>query len=151
MAPGTPITYAQICDAVKTTLAPAITYVQSYNELTEGMADTPRLQVYPQSGSSNPPQQTDRTTFQAVVRQQEITVYADLYASPRNEIGEDMAILLPLLDAVVTELEKQDTKPYFGLTGLKGWNWRWDRATFQYNDPLQLYVGARFIFTFRVF
>lgn len=145
------ITLAQICNAVEATLAPAITYTQSYNELKEGMADQPMLQIYPNSGTSLAGQTTDRTSFQATVRQNQVEIYADLYATVRSEIGEDMAILLPLIDAVIDEIEKQDTKPYFGLTGLKAFYWSWSRVMFSYNDPMTFYVGARFIFTFRIF
>lgn len=147
-----------ICNAIETTLAPAITYTQSYNELSEGMADTPRLQVYPNSGTTIPPQNTtDRTTFRAVVRQTQLEIYADLYATTRSEIGEDMAILIPLIEVVIAEIEKQDTKPYFGLfdaggePAIKAFSWSWQRVTFQYNDPMTYYIGARFIFSLRVF
>lgn len=145
------ITLTQICQAIETTLAPAVTYTQTASELKDGMSDQSVLQVYPQSGTSNPPQQTDRTTFQAVVRQAEIVVYADLYATVRSEIGEDFAILLPLIDLVIDEIEKQDTKPYFGLVGIRAFRWEWQRVMFQYNDASMRYAGARFIFTLRIF
>ena len=147
------ITLAQICNAVETTLAAAtgLTYTQSYNELEEGMNDTPTLQVYWNSSTQDPGGTNDLTTFKAVVRQTDIEIYCDLYATTRNEIGENMASLLPLVDAIQDELEKQDTKPYFGLTGLEGFNWSARRTTFQYTDPMRLYVGARFIITFKVF
>ena len=147
------ITLAQICNAVETTLAAAtgLTYTQSYNELEEGMNDTPTLQVYWNSSTQDPGGTNDRTTFNAVVRQTDIVIYCDLYAATRNEIGQNMASLLPLVDAIQNELEKQDTRPIFGLTGLKGFHWSARRTTFQYTDPLRLYVGARFILTFKVF
>ena len=151
-------TLQAICNAIETTLAPAITYTQSYNELKEGMPDQPTLQIYPNSGSTIPPQNsTDRTTFRAVVRQTQLEIYADLYATARSEIGEDMALLLPLIEAIIGEIEKQDTKPYFGLLdaqnepAIKAFSWSWQRVTFQYNDPMQLYIGARFIFLLRIF
>ena len=147
-----------ICNAIETTLAPAVTYTQSYNELTEGMNDTPRLQVYPNSGTSViGGQSNDRSTFRAGVRQASIEVYADLYATQRSEIGEDMGILVPLIEAVIAEIEKQDTRPYFGLLdasgrpAIDGFNWRWDRAIFVYNDTQQTFAGARFTFNIRVF
>ena len=145
------ITLTQICQAIETTLAPAVTYTQTASEIKDGLNDQPLLMVYPQNGTSSPPQNTDRTTFRAYVRQQEIAIYADLYATPRSEVGEDFAILLPLIDAIIDEIEKQDTKPYFGLTGIKGFRWDWTRVTFQYNDLMQQYAGARFIFWLRVF
>ena len=53
------ITLAQICNAVETTLGAAtgLTYTQSYNELKEGMNDTPTLQVYWNSISGRPERQ----------------------------------------------------------------------------------------------
>lgn len=148
------ITLAQICDAVTTTLGEAtgLDFTQSYDELTEGMNDTPTLQVYPQSLNQDPTTAgTDRTTFQAGVRQTNIVIHADLYAVRRSHIGENMGALLPLIDAIVTILEAQDTKPYFGLVGLKAFTWSGERLNFDYGDPAQTYVGMRFTLTFRVF
>src|SRR5512139_962325 len=95
------ITLAQVCNAVETTLAPAVTYTQSYNELKEGLNDWPMLQVYWDASNQDPGGNADRTTFKAVVRQTDITIFADLYGTPRRDIGEDMAALLPLVDAVI--------------------------------------------------
>ena len=146
------ITLTQICQAIETTLAPAITYTQTASELKDGMNDQPILQVYPNSGTSLAgTQQNDRTTFRADLRQAEIVIYADLYATPRSEIGEDFAVLLPLIDAVINEIEKQDTKPYFGLVGIKGFYWGWQQVILIYNDPAQPFLGARFTFTLRVY
>jgi hypothetical protein len=147
------ITLAQICNAVETTLATAtgLTYTQSYNELEEGMNDTPTLQVYWNGLNQDPGGTADRSTFRAGRRQTEIEIYCDLYATTRNEIGENMAALLPLIDAIQDVMEAQDAKPYFGLNGLQAFRWSAQRVTFQYTDPLRLYVGARFILTFRVF
>ena len=147
------ITLAQICNAVETTLSAAVglTYTQSYNELEEGMNDTPTLQVYWNGMSQDPAGGNDRTTFRAGVRQTDIEIYCDLYATTRNEVGENMAALLPLVDAIVDVLEMQDTKSYFGLAGLKSFRWSAQRVTFQYTDPMRLYVGARFVLNFRVF
>lgn len=147
------ITLSQICNAVESTLSAAtgLTYTQSFNELEEGMNDTPVLQVYWNTCSQDPGGNNDRTSFRAGVRQTDIEIYCDLYATTRNEIGQNMASLLPLVDAIVDVLEMQDTQPIFGLDGLKGFRWSAQRVTFQYTDPLRLYVGARFILTFRVF
>jgi len=147
------ITLAQICDAVESTLDDAVTlaHSQSYDELTEGVHDTPLLQVYPQSGSQDPGGGTaDRTTFGAGVRQTEVVVHADYYAAERGtDIGEEMARLVNGIDAITNVIEGQDQKPYFGLVGIKGFSWRWDRVTFDYGGVA--YVGARFMLTLRVF
>lgn len=145
------ITLAQICDAIESTLddATTITRSQSYDELTEGIHDTPLLQVYPENGAQSPPGMTDRHTFGAGVRQTEFTIHADYYANQRVNIGEDMAALVNGIDAMTDVLEGQDQKPYFGLTGIQAFSWRWDRVTFDYGGVA--YVGARFAITVRVF
>ena len=146
------ITLAQMCDAIEATLGEATTVArsQSYDELTEGVHDTPLLQVYPQSGDQDPSGTADRTTFSAGVRQTEVIVHADYYAAERGaSIGEEMARLVDGIDAITNIVEGQDQKPYFGLVGLKGFSWRWERVTFDYGGVS--YVGARFYFTLRVF
>jgi hypothetical protein len=147
------ITIAQICDAVASTLSAATTSprTQSYDELTEGMQDTPTLQVYPEDGNQDPSGNTDRTSFKAGVRQTMLTVNADYYAHQRAHIGEDMAALVNGIDAITNILEAQDTKPYFGLAGIQAFSWSWRRVTFVYGDPQQSYVGARFTLNIRVF
>ena len=147
------ITYAQICDAIALTLSAATTTprTESYNELTEGIPDVPLLQVYPERAEQDPSGNTDRTTFRAAVRQTVITIHADYYAHQRAHIGEDMAALVAGIDAITDEFEKQDSKPLFGLVDIQAFSWSWQRVTFEYGDPLQRYVGARFIITVRVF
>ncbi len=149
----TAISIAQICNAVESTLSTAAGLVrtQSYDELTEGMQDAPTLQVYPESGLQDPMGNADRTTFKAGVRQTELVVHADLYARQRSNLGEDMAKLVTVLDQLITILEAQDTKPYFGLTGIKAFAWSWSRVIFQYGDPGQSFMGARFILRLRIF
>ena len=149
----TQITTAQVCDAIESTLGAAASLArsQSYNELTEGMNDAPTLQVYPEEGSQDPTGNTDRSTFKAGVRQTELTIHADLYARQRSNIGEDMAKLVTCLDEFVTIFEAQDAKPYFGLVGIKAFSWSWSRVVFQYGDPGQSYMGARFIVRVRIF
>jgi len=146
------ITLAQICDAIESTLdnSTTLTRSQSYDELTEGIHDTPLLQVYPQSGVQDPDGTTDRTTFSAVVRQTEIVIHADYYAAERGaSIGEEMSRLVDGIDAMTEIFEGQDQKPYFGLEGIKAFAWRWERVTFDYGGVS--YVGARFFITLRVF
>jgi hypothetical protein len=147
------ITYLEICNAIQTTLAAAtgLTFTQAPDKLTEGMHDWPLLQVYPEDGGQDDSGNADRSSFRAVVRQTLITIHADLYAKMRAHIGEDMAALFPLIDAIQNVIEQQDTKPYFGLDGIKAFSWRWSRVIFTYGEPEAKYVGARFVFTVRVF
>lgn len=149
----TSITLAQIIDAIEATLstAPTLERSMSYDELTEGINDTPLLQVYPEAGDQDPTTNTDRTTFRAGVRQTSLTINCDYYAQQRKHIGEDMAVLVDGIDAMTTIFEAQDTKPYFGLDGIQAFHWGWQRVTFDYGDPAINYVGARFTLTIRVF
>lgn len=148
----TSITLAQILDAVKATLAvaPTLARSMSYDELTEGISDTPLLQVYPEAGNQDVTNNADRTTFHAGVRQTDLTVHCDYYAQQRKHIGEDMAALVDGIDAMTAIFEQQDTKPYFGLVGIKAFHWSWQRVTFDYGTTI-VYVGARFILSLRVF
>lgn len=147
------ITLTQIGAALKTTFAGVIglTYVHQPSELREGMQDSPLLQIYPDTITQDPSGDVDRTTFRAVVRQSLQVWHLDLYARQRSDLGEDMAILLPLVDAVVDVLEQQDTKPYFGLVGIKAFSWTAQRVNFIYGQPEIGYVGMRFILTLRMF
>jgi hypothetical protein len=149
----TSITLAQILDAVEGTLATAPTLARSmsYDELTEGINDTPLLQVYPEAGDQDPTTANDRTTFTAGVRQTNITINCDYYAQQRKHLGEDMAALVDGIDAMTNLFEAQDTKPYFGLIGIKAFHWSWQRVIFDYGDPAIVYVGARFTLLIRVF
>lgn len=147
------ITTGQILDAIEATLSTAPTLARSmtYDELTEGISDTPLLQVYPEAGDQDPSGNSDRTTFKAGVRQTNLTINCDYYAQQRKHIGEDMAALVDGIDAMTTIFEAQDTKPYFGLDGIKAFHWSWQRVTFDYGDAAINYVGARFTLTIRVF
>jgi hypothetical protein len=148
------ITLAQICDAIEDTLDAATTLKrsQSYDELTDGVQDTPLLQVYPESGFQSAGSSTDRYTFGGggdPVRQTECVIHADYYARQRAHIGEDMKALVDGIDAMQNIFEAQDRKPYFGLAGIEAFAWRWDRVQFEYSGVL--YMAARFVLTVRVF
>ena len=148
------ITIVQINSAIEGTLATAtgLTNSQDYNELTEGMQDIPNLQVYWRSANQDPIGNTTQRSFRGGVKQTDLTFYADLYARQRSHIGEDMAALLPLVDAISAVLEAQKTKPLFFLFVIQALtSWRADQVVFEYGDPLLKYVGARFTITVRVF
>jgi hypothetical protein len=148
------ITYAQICDAIDSTLAAAATLADSlsYDELRDGsLQDYPILMIYPDSGVQDPIGETDRSTFRAGIRQTELVIIVDLYAQQRSHMGEDMAALVGSVDALSDIFEAQDTKPYFGLAGIRAFQWRWERVTFTYGDQQLPYVGARFYLTITVF
>lgn len=146
-------TIAQACKAIADTLSAAtgLTYIQNYDTLKDGMQDWPTLQVYWDDLIQDPTGNADRSTFQAGVRDTVVTILADLYAQQRAHLGEDMAALIPLVDAIRAEFEKQDTKDYFSQHGMQAFQWQARRVTFTYGDPAVSYIGARFTITVRLF
>jgi hypothetical protein len=143
------ITYAQINDAIEDKLGAALGLArsQTYDELTDGMTDTPTLQVYWQRDNTDP----SMTTFRTGVQQVEMTFHADLFARQRSHIGEDMKVLYEVMQEVREMLEAETTKPYFDLEGIQAFSWTSERVTFEYGDPSQPYVGVRYMLTVRVF
>jgi hypothetical protein len=147
------ITYAQINDAIEDKLGKALGLArsQSYDELTDGMTDTPTLQVYWQRDNTDPQGMTSMTTFRTGVQQTEIIFHADLFARQRSHIGEDMKVLYEVMQEIREALEAETTKPYFDLEGIQAFRWTSERVTFEYGDPSLPYVGARYTITVRVF
>ena len=148
-----PTVLVDVLNAIATTLSAAtgLTYTQAFDELKDGMQDTPTLQVYWEDMTQDPSTANDRSTFRAGVRQTSITIFADLYAHQRSHLAEDMALLMPLVEAIRIELEKQDAQPLFGTTLIKSFSWSARRVTFTYGDPNINYIAARFTLTVRVF
>lgn len=147
------ITIAQILDAVSNTLGTAagIAANQHYNQLSEAIVDQPTLQVYIDEFGQDASGNNDRTTFKGGIRQTDHVIFADVYCQQRSHIGEDMAKVVTMADAVQIILEAQDTKPYFGLDGIKAFSWRAKRVVFSYSDPNEKYVGIRFTIRVLVF
>ena len=151
------VTVHQLCDAIETTLSTAtgLQVSQTFDELTEGIHDRALLQVYPQSCSGvDSVNRNDRTTILRGVAQTEFVFHADLYAQQRAHIGEDMAALIPLIDAITARLEAQQASPLFGLTvsgvdPIKSFRWSWERVIFEYAEAK--HMGVRFVITIRVF
>jgi len=128
---------------------------QDHDELTEGVADTPLLQVYPDAGTTvSKASTTDKLTFgfsdgTGVERTEELVIIADYFATARKHLGQDMGRLVAGIDAMREKLKEQnnDEEP-FGLAGVQSFQWRWDRVTFEYGGVQ--YVAARFWLTFTV-
>ena len=147
------ITLHQIVDAVEATLSAAggLVRSQTFDALTEGIgsADLPLLQVYPESLEFvDPSGSSDRMTFGGAVRQEVYVIHADVYCRQRSHIGEDMAALVKMIDAITDVLEAQDCPP-FGLAGIKSWQWSWSRVQFEYAGAQ--FVGARFVLHLRIY
>lgn len=147
----TTITIAQMNTAIETTLATAtgLAYSQNYNELTEGMQDTPTLQVYWYETETDVTGGAAQRSFGGKVREKRFTFRADLFARQRSHLGEDMAALLPLVEAIHTVLEAQQAKPYFGLEGIAAIE-RWSAQQIIFELAGYTYLGARFTIPVRV-
>ena len=139
-------TLIAICDAVESHLGDAtgIARSQSYDELTEGMNTTPTLAVYPQSGAT-----VYQHTFRQGVRITHATIHIDIIAKQRADLKGDMAVLVPLIDAVQTEIEKEREGYLFGLDGVQWGDWRWERVVFDMAGVE--YIGARFFMDLTVY
>lgn len=147
------VNITEINDAIKDTLATAtgLTFAQSYNELSEGINDTPMLQVYWQSHLVDPDSNTSQRSFRGVTRQTSLTFHADLFPRQRSHLDEDMGALLPLVDAIQAVLEAQRVEPYFGLAKIKAIEgWSAQQVTFEYPADVK-FLGARYIIRVRVF
>jgi hypothetical protein len=154
------VTVHQLCDAIETTLGSAagIQVHQTFDELTEGVNDRAVLQVYPEScrmdAIARATTHNDRTASLRGVAVAEFVFNADIYAQQRTSIGEDMAALVPLIDAIVARLEAQKKTPLFGLTvsgiaPIKSFKWDWRRVVFEYAQAQ--YMGVRFTITIWIF
>lgn len=146
------ITTAEINTAIATALGAAASLVRTedFDELTEGMADAPTLQVYWEEERSDPSGTADRTAFRGGIRQTDMIFHADVYVNQRANIGEDMGRLYPLKDEIDDILQAQDTKPYFGLAGIKAlMQWDARRVIFSYAGVD--YIGIRYFIPIKIF
>lgn len=147
------VTLMALIDGIETTLSAAtgMQSSKSYDELTEAIPglECPRLQVHPDRGTCDPSGWGDRTTFHAGTQQHVIVMYADLYARVRSQLDEDMKKTVELIDALIDVLQAQEDLPFFGVVGIKAFNWDWRRASFRYAD--ERYMGARFAINIKVF
>jgi hypothetical protein len=147
------ITLTEVCDGIEGVLSVAIGVQSStsYDELTEGVPamDCPRVEVFPDMGVCDPSGSTDRFTFNACTQMCVVTIFADLYARQRSQLGEDMKETTEMIDALITVLQSQKSPPFFGLKGIKAFNWRWKRSTFRRAEAR--YVGARFTIQCKVY
>jgi len=147
------ITLMQVCDGIETILSAALGVQSStsFDELTEGVPamDCPRVEVYPDTGVCDPSGTTDRFTFNACTQMTVITIFADLYARQRSQLGEDMKATTEMIDSIIDVLQTQERPPFFGITGIKAFNWRWKRSTFRRADAR--FVGARFTIQCKIY
>jgi hypothetical protein len=139
-------TLATICDAIAEALSSAtgLKRTFSYDEIKEGIPETPLLEVYPESG------EPDGQSYGKYYAEQ-IVIHADLYARPRSNMGEDLSVMVTKTDAILTLLRQaapQAAGTVFGVASITGFSWSWKRQIFEVSQ--NKYLGARFIFTLQV-
>ena len=147
------ITLYNLTEAVRATLAAvtAVSRATANETLTEGIVDYPLVQVYPESGEASRASRTDRTTFGGGLRQHIARLNVDVYVQQRAHIGEDMAAVATVADAIIAKFEQQQNHPLFGAEGIEAFRWTWERVTFVYGDPETRFAGIRFRLEFTVF
>ena len=147
------VSSVDVAKHVSATLKPTVDdfRAEPYYDATESIPETPLFQVYPDSKNTDSQSNSDRASFKAGIRRSDMVVIIDLYARQRSMIGEDLLACFQLLDEIEIALENEQTKPYFGLPGVQGFSWRWERQTFEYGDQKLPYVGARIYLTLKFF
>ncbi len=145
------ITTRQMTDAVKKVVegVPRFKQVQANESLAETISEVPLVQIYLER-RENQIGNTDRTGFggsrklsnESPIRVKRTTIFVDVYARQRSNIGDDVAAVQDLADEVDEAFEQLDNKPYFGLEGIGAFKYRLERVTFDYNNVK--YAGLRF-------
>lgn len=144
------ITTATINNAIASTFRRGIPglKVQSFDDLTEGLPDLPLLQVYWNNFVEDEQTDTDRRApLKAAVGSDDV-FHLDLYAAVRSELYRDIPAVIRLMDDMRAVMYQQ-TDTYFGIEGIKGVRWEGRRANLRYGN--EMYAGARFLLTVRVF
>lgn len=139
----------EICDAVYGILSvtDGVAVPQNYDKMADAINADMTLQVWPANWGPMAPDATERRTLRGGVHVWEITVHADLMSPLRVSIGEHMAALVPVADAINTALKSQQEKPLFGLDGIDSFTWSGEYASVSYAN--QTMVGARWTLTLR--
>jgi hypothetical protein len=148
------VTISAVCDAIHVLFegATGIGVVHSYNQLTEGIEDTPLAEVYWQSGNTDPIGGQDRIAYGAAARATDLVYHVDVYAATRNDLGENMKTLVDLVDAFWTRLETITTGDILGITGVRAIKWQAERVTFERPAGSAIrFFGFRFVITVRIF
>jgi hypothetical protein len=130
------VTYYDLVHAVGNTFKaiPSIKQVQVLEDIEEGVGDTPLLKVYYGDSETDAVGDTDRTSFDASIRQTVITVKVEGYARQRSHIGEDLRAQLDLIDRLDARLCEQVKQPYFGLPVIQVFHWKFERVTYRIGE-----------------
>lgn len=147
------VTSMTVCNAIASTFrrVGGLT-VQSYDQLTDGVPQTPLLQIWWQSyeedvtgtGRSG----MDRSASNRKVVQSSDVFVGRLMAKQRSELHRDMTDTMEIVEAMRAVL--YEAGPYFGLKAIKAVSHRAVYRDTPYPDQ-KSYVGARFQWTVRIF
>lgn len=145
------VSLAQVNDAIASTVSAATSapnklgITQSYNELSEGIPETPTVQVYPKHGDDHVDgQQVNRGTFgSAPLRARVWTFHIDVMAEQRGIIAQNMGEVVRMASLIEDVLDQQSSKPLFGLDGIQDFKFYWDYVTVVYGG--NQYAGLRFV------
>lgn len=144
---ATIISEATLCDAVADTMREIDgLVVQSYDQLTATIPQTPLLQVYWNAYSEEPFQSTSRMR---VINSTE-TLQMDLYARQRSEMREDVPAVLRWVNLIRQKYYEQPPV-YFGVSEIDAVSMSARRTNLTYGEPNLGYAGARFTLDIRMF
>lgn len=154
------VTYRAMLDGIAATfreidhLSHTPNGVQTGDAITEDFPDLPMAQVYPEASTTDDwAGNNDRSSFRAGSRVTTFRIVIDIPTRRRSHVGEDMASVIEMADAIQGKLEEQRTRPLFGVVGIQGFSWRWERVLHQRGagEGQHLYVGLRVHLEVRVF
>ena len=148
-------TYSEISEGIAATLeaAAGINVVQRELSLTESIADAPCIQVYMKT--DEPRDATERTSFQAKIRQNKTVWYADVYAHERGVLGENIRDVYQYGQAVkdvlnsMMNITEGNVPPFFGVEGIKTYHWSAERL--QLANGSTDYAAMRFTLSLNLF
>jgi hypothetical protein len=125
--------------------------VQAFDELTEGIQDTPTIQVYLSESLTDVNAATDRTTLQVGVQHTQLAFALRVFARQRSNLNDDMAATLACWDAIDLALSGVSIgcKPFFDNDAIKGFRWQTTLSTYEYARIV--YVGCEYVLTVEVF
>jgi hypothetical protein len=149
------ISYGQILFNVAQCLkdTAGVKRVENYQELSEGVADLPLIQVYFESAETDSAaDDVSYTTFGGVIRQTRMTIIIDSFGRQRSNLSEDSEAQVMLLDALDNQLiDHTANNQFFGLTAIKQAKWSHQMVLHVRGDQQINYAGLRTTLTITIF
>lgn len=123
--------------------------IQTLEKLTEGLVENTVMHVYWSSLKTDYATASSRSTFKGNVRQTRLVFRYDIYDTIMVDVGETVPRLIDITDIVQERLESEHEQPFFGLQGIKDFNWSAEFITLKHNETE--YSGVRFEIEMMVF